>query len=179
MTKLSNHVMRDNGWRWVKQMSPRVDHLFITGDYFMSNQNCGWKRETTVCHSWISKDGDLAAWLERTNQAEWRYEISWVHVSRVFLGRTVTSMKAASVTVQTKRPRFRKQKSQVKVAGQKTTARVWKWTWEVEDEETQERDFSAGRRAYGLFKPTWTCLPAQGCLFLKLHTALTSTRTLN
>lgn len=44
----------------------------------MSNQNCGWKRETTVCHSWISKDGDLAAWLERTNQAEWRYEISWV-----------------------------------------------------------------------------------------------------
>lgn len=34
------------------------------------------------------------------------------------------SMKAVSVTVQTKRPRFRKQKSQVKVAGQKTTGRV-------------------------------------------------------
>lgn len=78
VTKPSNHVMCDTDYKWVKQMSPRVDRLFITGAYFMSNQNCGWKRETTVCHSWISKDGDLAAWLERTNQAEWRYEISWV-----------------------------------------------------------------------------------------------------
>lgn len=46
-------------------------------------------------------------WKEQTE----RNDVMIFHEFTVFLGPTVTSMKAAPVTVQTKRPHFRKQKN--------------------------------------------------------------------
>lgn len=135
MTNMLSYVMNQMDYRWAKQKSPCVHHL-RTRRHFMSNQSCGWKRETTVCHCWISKDGDLAAWLERTNWAEWRYDISWVHrVSRTHCDQHESCTSHSP----DKTPTLQKtKKSQAKVAGQKTTACVWKWTWEGEEEEKQE-----------------------------------------